>query len=101
MAAVEIGRRRHDAHAARRPLLVHYAAAWCGPCKVANGLVRSFCASRGDAAPEVMDIDVDRCVHDVGVNSVPTFHLYRPRTVGHLTHVGVEGLQAWLLSHAV
>lgn len=94
-----IGLRIQDARAARRSLLVQYTAAWCGSCKAADGVVRSFCAAQGRMAPEVMDIDVDRCVYDVGVSEVPTYHLYRQQASGHLTHIGVNGLQKWLQTH--
>ena len=82
-----------------RALLVRYTSSWCTPCRAAVAVVSAFCRARGDGAPDVLDVDIDRCPHDVGVSQVPTFHLFNPGAPGHVAHVGLPGLDMWLRDH--
>lgn len=97
-----IAARLADATSARRALLVTFSASCSAPCKHAKDVVATFLNDRGEAAPLRMDVDIDRCVQDVGVCSVPTFQWYAPERRPHTppTHVGLQGLRAWLDAQA-
>lgn len=91
---------RAKAHAEGRALLVQFGASWCASCKAVAPKVAA--ATRAPAAPVLVDVDVDRCMDDVGVSSVPTLRLF---CVGNddrpVTHVGPSGVDSWLATNGL
>ena len=89
-----IEKKRREAHASGRALLVKFTASWCAPCKAIAPKVAA--ATAGPTAPVLLEIDVDKCTDDVRVSSVPTLRLYRVGSTAPLVHVGAGGIDAWL-----
>lgn len=60
-----------------KPVIVDFHAEWCGPCKAMAPLFEKLAREHGDKMV-FCEVDIDT-VPDAahGVNSIPTFHLYK------------------------
>ncbi len=63
----------------KKPVLVDFYAAWCGPCKIQSPIIDDVRTQVGDTAT-VMKIDVDanrELAERYNVRSVPTLIVFR------------------------
>ncbi len=61
------------------PLLVDFAATWCGPCQAMTPVLQAFAAEQGPAI-RVLKVDIDQhraLADEVGIRSVPTLLVVR------------------------
>jgi thioredoxin 1 len=61
------------------PVLVEFAAVWCGPCRMIEPVLNEIATERAGAL-RVAKIDMDdspRTARDLGVMAAPTLQLYR------------------------
>ncbi|MCC6723616.1 MAG: thioredoxin family protein [Saprospiraceae bacterium] len=62
-----------------RPVLVDFAAEWCGPCKAMNPILRKLAEDMGDKV-DIVTIDVDQnpgISQHLNIMGVPTFIVYK------------------------
>ena len=62
-----------------RPVLVDFAAEWCGPCKIQKPILKQLVAKIGSKA-RVVTVDVDRnrsVASKYQIMSVPTLALFK------------------------
>jgi thioredoxin 1 len=63
----------------KKPLLVDFHAAWCGPCKVMSPILKQAKDKLGDAII-IIKVDIDKNPHTAqqyGIQGVPTLILFQ------------------------
>jgi thioredoxin 1 len=61
-----------------KPILVFFTAPWCGPCRLANPVVKEIVTDFNDVLDvvEVCTDDIPEIAEEAGVVSIPTIQLY-------------------------
>lgn len=62
-----------------KPVLVDFAADWCGPCKAMNPILQRLAKEMGDQV-SIVTINVDKnpgIAQQLNITGIPTFILYR------------------------
>jgi thioredoxin 1 len=62
-----------------KPVLVDFAAEWCGPCKAMNPILLKLSKELGDRV-EIITLDVDQnpaIAQHLNIMGVPTFIIYK------------------------